>query len=316
MADLSREELLDELADMEEQVPFLRMRCAEARVDLSEQITRTVSVYGTADPYAWPSDSFHHVQQMEDATSALEVRLSEAVAYRSELWEQVGVCPHCSAVLGDGDADTTEMVGERVCAACAVSIVRDFHGRGNCDSPCPVCDPAEVLEEIDRVWCEEYEADPAGAFSRMVDLFDGLDMSLRTVNAPRYDICPLHLQHVEICADDADEDCAEWWSPERCKDCDRPIVWDESRKDYRHLADPATGCFLIRAEPIDRAARAGIDEQNAWILITEDGSEWGLFSDDERREIAATATTRIDWREDDNLGGWTPEGRDEYLKVI
>lgn len=148
MADLSREELLDELADMEEQVPFLRMRCAEARVDLSERITRTVSVYGTADPYAWPSDSFHHVQQMEDATSALEVRLSEAVAYRDELREQVGVCPHCSAVLGDGDADTTEMVGERVCAACAVSIVRDFHGRGNCDSPCPVCDPAD--EVIDR----------------------------------------------------------------------------------------------------------------------------------------------------------------------
>lgn len=110
---------LAELADMEEQVPFLRGLCAEARVDLSERITRTVSVYGTADPYAWPADSFHHVQQMEDATSALEVRLAEAVAYRDEL----------RSAVSEADSDWADVElgwrGVFVCAGCGQNVVHN-----------------------------------------------------------------------------------------------------------------------------------------------------------------------------------------------
>lgn len=33
-----------------------------------------------------------------------------------------------------------------------------------------------------------------------------------------------------------------------CNDCQRPIYWDENRKDYRHAKDPQQGCFLISGE--------------------------------------------------------------------
>ena len=37
--------------------------------------------------------------------------------------------------------------------------------------------------------------------------------------------------------------------PMLCDDCGRPALYDYTIDDYRHALDPATGCFLIAADP-------------------------------------------------------------------
>src|SRR5438067_9871496 len=78
--------------------------------------------------------------------------------------------------------------------------------------------------------------------------------------------------------------------PALCHACGRPMFYDTVADDYRHALDPATGCFLIAAQP---DARTRTDPRHPLIAAVVDSVTVEVdailseLSDDTRATITA-----------------------------
>lgn len=80
-------QVLAEVEDMREQVPFLWARVLDAGERSDEQLVRTQTVYGPAWG-EWPADSYHAVRTLSAHLESARAAWSHAVEYLAEL-EQV-----------------------------------------------------------------------------------------------------------------------------------------------------------------------------------------------------------------------------------